>query len=189
MKSRSLTSCRVRRVPSASRILGWSLPPAFRNVSGVGWNKPAEPQPAKAPAKTAPRRRARQWAAPAPTATPAPAAPTAQSFDELLKGAVPAKDLTTLLENRCTRAVMKKTACRSGSARAKKAYLLDYLRGHSFVAEADVQPDTTPYDATAKQVDLEVPGCLACSEPRCRSAASRASSSCDRCSAWSMARR
>lgn len=166
MKSRSLTSCRVSDgSSSASRILGWSLPLLFATSAAFAGNKPAEPQPTKAPAKTAPAAAGKgAKAAPAPAATPAPAAPTAQSFDELLKGAVPAKDLTTLLEPLYARCD-EKDGLQKRQCEGEKTYLLDYLRGHSFVAEADVQPDTTPYDATAKQVDLEVPGCLACSEP------------------------
>jgi hypothetical protein len=113
----------------------------------------ASPAPAPAPASTTPAM---------PAAPTTPAAPT--SFDELVKEALPAKDLHTLIEPlyaRCDEG----DDLRRRQCEGTRAFLLDHLRGHTFVADADVQPDTTPYDAVAKQVDMEVPGCLACVAP------------------------
>jgi hypothetical protein len=98
-----------------------------------------------------------------------PAAPTAKvaapaSFDELLKDAVPVKDLATLIEPLYAK-------CDDGDALIRRqcegtrGYLLDYLKSHTFVADSDVQPETTPYDTVAKQVDMEVAGCVACKYP------------------------
>jgi hypothetical protein len=99
-----------------------------------------------------------------PVAAPAGKAAGAASFDELVKDAVPIKDLATLIEP-----LYAKCEDTGGLARRQcegtRAYLLDYLKSHTFVADADVQPDTTPYDAVAKQVDMEVPGCVACKYP------------------------
>jgi len=105
-------------------------------------------------------------AAPAGPVTPTtPAAPAAAaSFEELAKEALPARDLGALIEPLYAR-------CEDGDSLRRRqcegirAYLLDYVRGHSFVADADVQPETSPYDASAKQVDMEVPGCVACAAP------------------------
>lgn len=100
---------------------------------------------------------------PAAAAPGAKAAPPA-SFDELLKDAVPVKDLATLIEPLYAR-------CDDGDALQRRqcegtrGYLLDYLKSHTFVADSDVQPETTPYDATAKQVEMEVAGCVACKYP------------------------
>lgn len=163
MKSARLSGVSV--LPS--RILGYSLPlllaagasPALA-VGKASEAPSSKTAGAKAPATAA---LAKGSKAAAPSVAPAPA-PTVQSFEELLKDAVPARDLATLLEPLYARCDDKEGLPRR-QCEGEKAYLLDYLRGHTFVAEADVQPDTTPYDATAKQVDLEVPGCLACSEP------------------------
>ena len=98
-----------------------------------------------------------------------PVAPTAKvaaptSFDELLKEAVPVKDLATLIEPLYAK-------CDDGDALLRRqcegtrGYLLDYLKSHTFVADSDVQPETTPYDTVAKQVDMEVAGCVACKYP------------------------
>lgn len=114
---------------------------------------------AKAPAATAKATASKPAAAPAAT-TPA----TAASFDELVKEAVPAKDLATLLEPLYARCESS-DGLHQRQCEGSRSFLLDYLRSHTFVAEADVPPDTSPYDASAKQVDLEVSGCLACSEP------------------------
>ncbi|MFO0573567.1 MAG: hypothetical protein U1A78_06195 [Polyangia bacterium] len=101
-------------------------------------------------------------AAPAPAQAPAaPSGPA--SFDELVKAAVPVKDVATLIEPlyaRCDDA----DALARRQCEGEKAYLLDYLKAHTFVADADVQPETTPYDAAAKQVDMEVPGCVYCKD-------------------------
>lgn len=160
MKSHRVTG--VSALPS--RILGYSLPLllAAGGAEAFAASKasPAQPSAGKTTPAAAPARGGKTVA---PAAAPAPAA-TAQSFDELLKDAVPAKDLATLLEPLYARCD-EKEGLQKRQCEGEKTYLLDYLRGHTFVAEADVQPDTTPYDATAKQVDLEVPGCLACSEP------------------------
>jgi len=98
-----------------------------------------------------------------------PAAPTAKvaapaSFDELLKDAVPVRDLATLIQPLYAK-------CDDGDALIRRqcegtrGYLLDYLKSHTFVADSDVQPETTPYDTVAKQVDMEVAGCVACKYP------------------------
>lgn len=104
-------------------------------------------------------------------AKPASAAPasgtaplSAGTFEELAKEAVPAKDLTALIEPLYAR-------CDDGDelhrrqCEGARTYLLDYLHSHTFIADADIQPETSPYDATAKQVDMEVPGCVACVAP------------------------
>ena len=100
----------------------------------------------------------------APAQAQAAAAPSGPaSFDELVKGAVPIKDVATLIEPlyaRCDDA----DALARRQCEGEKTYLLDYLKAHTFVADADVQPETTPYDAAAKQVDMEVPGCLYCKD-------------------------
>ena len=99
-----------------------------------------------------------------PAAAAAPKATPPASFDELLKDAVPVKDLATLIEPLYAR-------CDDGDALQRRqcegtrGYLLDYLKTHTFVADSDVPPDTTPYDATAKQVEMEVAGCIACKYP------------------------
>jgi hypothetical protein len=117
---------------------------------------------AKAPAVSAPAP-----AAPAaggagavpPAAAPAPPA----SFDDLLKDALPAKDLSTLIEPLYARCD-DSDDLRRRQCEGTRAYLLDYLHGHTFSAVSDVHPDTSPYDSAAKQVDMEVPGCLACTK-------------------------
>lgn len=98
-----------------------------------------------------------------PAAAKAPAAPAA-SFEELLRGAVPVKNMAVLVEPLYARCDDKDDLDRR-QCEGAKGYLLDYLRGHTFVAESDTAPDTSPYDATAKQVDMEVSGCLVCKEP------------------------
>jgi hypothetical protein len=98
--------------------------------------------------------------APAQAAT-APSGPA--SFDELLKEAVPVKDVATLIEPLYARCDDTDALARR-QCEGEKAYLLDYLKAHTFVADADVQPETTPYDAAAKQVDMEVPGCVYCKD-------------------------
>ncbi len=96
--------------------------------------------------------------------TPAAKAAGPASFDELLKDAVPVKDLATLIEPLYAKCDDSDALGRR-QCEGTRDYLLDYLKTHTFVADADVQPDTTPYDATAKQVDMEVPGCVACKYP------------------------
>jgi hypothetical protein len=98
-----------------------------------------------------------------PAAAPASKA-AAASFDELLKDAVPVKDLATLIEPLYARCDDDDALGRR-QCEGTRSYLLDYLKAHTFVADADVPPDTTPYDAVAKQVDMEVPGCVACLYP------------------------
>lgn len=100
----------------------------------------------------------------APAQAPAAAAPSGPaSFDELVKEAVPVKDVATLIEPLYARCDDADTLARR-QCEGEKAYLLDYLKAHTFVADADVQPETTPYDAAAKQVDMEVPGCVYCKD-------------------------
>ena len=99
---------------------------------------------------------------PTPAAATKSAAPA--SFDELLKDAVPVKDLATLIEPLYAKCDDSDALGRR-QCEGTRGYLLDYLKSHTFVADADVQPDTTPYDAVAKQVDMEVPGCVACKYP------------------------
>lgn len=106
-------------------------------------------------------------ATPAPSPATAPGATTAPtgpaSFDELLKDAVPVRDVATLIEPLYARCEdpdpLLKRQCEG-----EKTFLLDYLKAHTFVADADVQPETSPYDASAKQVDMEVPGCVWCKD-------------------------
>ena len=98
-----------------------------------------------------------------------PAAPTAKaaaptSFDELLKDAVPVKDLATLIEPLYAKCDDSDALLRR-QCEGTRGYLLDYLKSHTFVADSDVQPETTPYDTVAKQVDMEVAGCVACKYP------------------------
>lgn len=153
-----------------TRILSASLPLLLSSAAlGTAAEKaPAAPaaKPAAATAKAAApaAKGSASKGAAAPTAaaptTPAPSA----SFDELVKEAVPAKDLATLLEPLYARCE-DRDGLHQRQCEGTRSFLLDYLRSHTFVAEADVPPDTSPYDAAAKQVDLEVSGCLACSEP------------------------
>lgn len=129
------------------------------------WAQAKKAEPAKAAAPAA----AKDQAAAMPDAfasLPAGAAPAAKkaSFEELLKDAVPVKDLATLIEPLYARCEGQ-DAVALRQCEGTKSFLLDYLKSHTFVADADVQPDTTPYDAAAKQVDMEVPGCLACKFP------------------------
>lgn len=103
-------------------------------------------------------------ASPAPSAAAAPAGPASPaSFDELLKDAVPVRDVATLIEPLYARCEdpdpLLKRQCEG-----EKTFLLEYLKAHTFVADADVQPETSPYDASAKQVDMEVPGCVYCKD-------------------------
>ena len=142
---------------------------------------PAAPASAVAPAAaSAPRKAAPSKAASVKAGDPGgampdafanlPATPTAAksaapaSFDELLKDAVPVKDLATLIEPLYAKCEDSDALGRR-QCEGTRGYLLDYLKSHTFVADADVQPDTTPYDAVAKQVDMEVPGCIACKYP------------------------
>jgi hypothetical protein len=101
---------------------------------------------------------------PAAAAVTTPAPPPPATYDELLKQALPARDLTTLLEplyGHCDDSDdVRRRQCESG-----RSFLVDYLHRNTFVADSDVAPDTTPYDATAKEVDMEVPGCIACVSP------------------------
>ncbi len=89
---------------------------------------------------------------------------SSQNFEDLLKDAVPVKDFAMLIEPLYARCddpdPLYKRQCE-----VSKTFLLDYLRTHTFVAEADMPPDTSPYDATAKQVDMEISGCLVCKNP------------------------
>ena len=124
--------------------------------------KPSAVTSAKAPA-------ASSKVAPGKTAAPAaPVAATAAApvgnFDDLVKAAVPAKDLATLLEPLYARCD-DTDGLHHRQCEGARSFLVDYVRSHTFVAEADVSPDTSPYDAAAKQVDLEVSGCLACTDP------------------------
>lgn len=100
----------------------------------------------------------------AQTGTPAPDAASQKSFEELLKDAVPVKDFATLVEPLYARCddpdPIYKRQCE-----VSKTFLLEYLRSHTFVAESDMAPDTSPYDAAAKQVDMEISGCLVCKNP------------------------
>lgn len=150
----------------STRILSVSLP----LLSGLAWGAtggktaapPAgKPTPATAKAAPATAKGTAGKTASAPSTTPA--APVA-SFDELAKEAVSAKDLATLLEPLYAQCDGH-DGLRQRQCEGTRSFLLDYLRSHTFVAEADVPPDTSPYDAAAKQVDLEVSGCLACSDP------------------------
>lgn len=100
-------------------------------------------------------------AAPAPSAAAAPTGPA--SFDELLKDAVPVRDVATLIEPLYARCEDQDPLLRR-QCEGEKTFLLDYLKAHTFVADADVQPETSPYDASAKQVDMEVPGCVYCKD-------------------------
>ncbi|HNI60371.1 MAG TPA: hypothetical protein PKW11_10535, partial [Pseudomonadota bacterium] len=121
-------------------------------------DKPAKAD--KAASKTAP-------AAKGPSKPEAAALPDAfsqtpesnRSFEDLLKDAVPVKDFATLIEPLYARCddpdPLYKRQCE-----VSKTFLLDYLNTHTFVAEADMPPDTSPYDAAAKQVDMEISGCL-----------------------------
>ena len=92
------------------------------------------------------------------------AAQSGQSFEDLLKDAVPVKDFATLIEPLYARCEdpdpLYKRQCE-----VSKTFLLDYLHSHTFVAESDIPPDTSPYDAAAKQVDMEISGCLVCKNP------------------------
>ncbi len=86
------------------------------------------------------------------------------TYEELLKEAISAKDLSTLIEPLYARCEAQDELIRR-QCEVTRAFLVDYLRDHIFVADADVPPDTTPYDAAAQQVDMEIPGCLACVAP------------------------
>ncbi len=172
------TASARRGQPAARRLLRGTL--LLSLVLGPSaWAQGKEP--AAAPAKSEPAKaaaspgkdagRAKDGAAlpdafanlPAASAATAKAAAPA-SFDALLKDAVPVKDLATLIEPLYAK-------CDDGDALARRqcegtrGYLLDYLKSHTFVADSDVPPDTTPYDATAKQVEMEVAGCVACKYP------------------------
>ncbi len=87
-----------------------------------------------------------------------------QSFEDLLKDAIPATDLATMLEplyGHCdAKADVPRRQCEG-----VRGFLLEHLRRHTFVAVSDSVPDTTPYDASAKEIDMEVSGCLACVSP------------------------
>lgn len=125
--------------------------------------KKAEPAKATTPATTKDQAAAMPDAFASLPASAAPA-PKKASFEELLKDAVPVKDLATLIEPLYARCEGQ-DAVALRQCEGTKSFLLEYLKSHTFVADADVQPDTTPYDAAAKQVDMEVPGCLACKFP------------------------
>lgn len=162
-----MLALRARLAPSLSLprlgavVLALASLPAGLALSAEKAPKAAAPAARPATAAAAPT-------AAAPAATPAPAAPApAASFDELYRAAVPVKDLATLLEPlyaRCDGADDKDDIAQR-QCEGSKRFLLDYLNEHTFVAESDVPPDTSPYDAVAKQVDMEVAGCVACAAP------------------------
>lgn len=87
-----------------------------------------------------------------------------QTFEELLSGAVVVKDFASLVEPLYAKCD-DPDPIYARQCEHSKVFLLEYLMGHVFVAEADVPPDTSPYDAAAKQVDMEVSGCLVCKQP------------------------
>lgn len=96
---------------------------------------------------------------------PAAAEPRPQAtFEQLLKDAVPVTDLATLIEPLYARCDDKDDLPRR-QCEGIRAFLLERLRARTFVAVADSMPDTSPYDATAKEIEVEVSGCLACVAP------------------------
>jgi len=157
--------CGDRRLPTLAGTLSMVL-----WVSGTADAKPAKPAGAteKAGAKTAAAAKKTDGAALpdafAQTATKTDPVMSTQSFEDLLKDAVPVKDFATLIEPLYARCddpdPLYKRQCE-----VSKSFLLDYLHSHTFVAESDIPPDTSPYDAAAKQVDMEISGCLVCKNP------------------------
>lgn len=153
------------KAPAAAAVKGEAAAPGKAAVKGEA----AAPGKAPAAAKGEPAKAKDAGGALPDAFANLPAAPTAKvaapsSFDELLKEAVPVKDLATLIEPLYAR-------CDDGDALLRRqcegtrGYLLDYLKSHTFIADSDVQPETTPYDTVAKQVDMEVAGCVACKYP------------------------
>lgn len=146
----------VRGLPSSAcqpaPLLGLRLAVA---LGAPGLALAAAPPPVPPPAVVA--------ASPVPAIAPLPPPPQS-SFESLLASAVPGRDLETLIEPLYARCDLQDELGQR-QCEGTRAFLLDYLKQHSFVADADVVPDTTPYDATAKQVDIEIPGCLFCTTP------------------------
>jgi hypothetical protein len=89
---------------------------------------------------------------------------TSETFEVLLKEAVQVKDFATLIEPLYAKCD-ESDPIYARQCELSKVFLLDYLRGHTFVAEADVPPETSPYDAAAKQIDMEISGCVVCKQP------------------------
>lgn len=93
----------------------------------------------------------------------APAAPKVL-FEELLKTATPVRDLATLIEPLYARCDEKDDLPRR-QCETMRGLLLARLRDRTFVATSDVAPELSPYDASAKEIDMEISGCLACASP------------------------
>lgn len=129
--------------------------------AGAGVTKASAPAAAGATAAgmvADPFASAEKPAAPAPPVAPKP------PYEDLLKAATPIRDLATLIEPLYARCEDRDDVPRRQCETIRGA-LLERLRGRTFVALADMAPDISPYDATAKEIDLEVSGCLACKAP------------------------
>jgi hypothetical protein len=165
--------CSDRRLPTLVGSVSVAMAVATAGTAAAKPVKSAKPAAAadKAGGKTAAAAKKTEGGA-MPDAFAQTGSPTAgaessassPSFEDLLKDAVPVKDFATLIEPLYARCddpePLYKRQCE-----VSKSFLLDYLHSHTFVAESDIPPDTSPYDAAAKQVDMEISGCVVCKNP------------------------
>lgn len=87
-----------------------------------------------------------------------------RSFEELLNGTIAVSDLATLIEPLFARCDDKEALPRR-QCEIIRERLLARLQKNLFVALSDVAPETSPYDAAAKEIEVEISGCLACKTP------------------------
>lgn len=86
------------------------------------------------------------------------------SYEELLKDAVPVSDLATLIEPLYARCDEKDDVPRR-QCEGMRGFLLDRLKSRTFVTLADAPPETSPWDAVSKEIEMEVSGCIVCGSP------------------------
>jgi hypothetical protein len=86
------------------------------------------------------------------------------SYEELRKEATPVTDLATLIEPLYARCEDKDDLPRR-QCEGVRDFLLARLRGRTFVTQAEITPEISPYDAAAKEIEMEISGCLTCVSP------------------------
>lgn len=86
------------------------------------------------------------------------------SYEELRKEATPVRDLATLIEPLYARCEDKDDLPRR-QCEGVRDFLLARLRGRTFVTQAEITPEISPYDAVAKEIEMEISGCLTCVSP------------------------
>lgn len=147
-------------------------------VASLGLARAEAPIPAPKAIKTAaapkaPAAQPKATAAPVedPFAAPknekaAPAEPEKPkvSYEALRKEATQVTDLATLIEPLYARCEDKDDLPRRQCEGARD-FLLARLRSKTFVTQAEVTPEISPYDAVAKEIEMEISGCLTCVSP------------------------